>query len=47
MEYDIILATQSEIRRNLLKNTGIRFKAIKSDFDEHNYKIPLMAKYAH
>ena len=34
MEYDIILATQSEIRRNLLKNTGIRFKAIKSDFDE-------------
>tara|TARA_B100000925_G_C21808399_1_gene387703 strand:- start:35 stop:640 length:606 start_codon:yes stop_codon:yes gene_type:complete len=34
MEYDIILATQSEIRRNLLKKTGIRFKAIKSDFDE-------------
>ena len=34
MEYNIILATQSEIRRNLLKKTGIRFKAIKSDFDE-------------
>ena len=34
MEYDIILATQSEIRRNLLKKTGIRFKALKSDFDE-------------
>ena len=34
MEYDIILATQSEIRRNLLKNTGIKFKVIKSDFDE-------------
>ena len=34
MKYNIILATKSEIRRNLLKKTGIRFKAIKSDFDE-------------
>ena len=44
MEYDIILATQSEIRRNLLKNTGIRFKAIKSDFDETQLQDTLNGK---
>ena len=44
MEYDIILATQSEIRRNLLKNTGIRFKAIKSDFDETQLQDALNGK---
>ena len=44
MEYDIILATQSEIRRNLLKNTGIRFKAIKSDFDEAQLQDALNGK---
>ena len=44
MEYDIILATQSEIRRNLLKNTGIRFKAIKSDFDETQLQDSLNGK---
>ena len=44
MEYDIILATQSEIRRNLLKNTGIRFKAIKSDFDEAQLQDTLNGK---
>ena len=44
MEYDIILATQSDIRRNLLKNTGIRFKAIKSDFDETQLQDTLNGK---
>ena len=44
MKYDIILATQSEIRRNLLKNTGIRFKAIKSDFDETQLQDALNGK---
>ena len=44
MEYDIILATQSEIRRNLLKNTGIRIKDIKSDFDETQLQDTLNGK---
>ena len=44
MKYNIILATQSEIRRNLLKNTGIRFKAIKSDFDETQFQDALNGK---
>ena len=44
MKYNIILATQSEIRRNLLKNTGIRFKAIKSDFDETQFQNALNGK---
>ena len=44
MEYDIILATQSEIRRNLLKNTGIKFKVIKSDFDEAQLQDALNGK---
>ena len=44
MEYDIILATQSEIRRNLLKNTGISFKTIKSDFDETQLQDALYGK---
>tara|TARA_Y100001935_G_scaffold237590_1_gene223213 strand:+ start:375 stop:980 length:606 start_codon:yes stop_codon:yes gene_type:complete len=34
MNYNIILASQSKIRRNLLENTGIKFKAVKSDFNE-------------
>ena len=44
MEYDIILATQSEIRRNLLKNTGISFKTIRSDFDETQLQNALYGK---
>ena len=44
MKYNIILATKSEIRRNLLKNTGIRFKAIKSDFDETQLQDALNGK---
>ena len=44
MEYDIILATQSEIRRKLLKNTGISFKTIKSDFDETQLQDALYGK---
>ena len=44
MKCNIILATQSEIRRNLLKNTGIRFKAIKSDFDETQLQNALNGK---
>ena len=44
MKYNIILATKSEIRRNLLKNTGIRFKAIKSDFDETQLQNTLNGK---
>ena len=44
MKYNIILATQSEIRRNLLKNTGIRFKAIKPDFDETQFQNALNGK---
>ena len=44
MEYNIILATQSEIRKNLLKNTGIRFKSIKSDFDEIQLQNALNGK---
>ena len=44
MEYGIILATQSEIRRNLLENTGISFKTIKSDFDETQLQDALYGK---
>ena len=44
MEHGIILATQSEIRRNLLKNTGISFKTIKSDFDETQLQDALYGK---
>jgi septum formation protein len=44
MKNKIILATQSEIRKKLLKNTGIHFKSIKSDFDETQLQDSLNGK---
>ena len=38
MEYSIILGSKSEIRRNLLKNAGVKFKVVESGFDETQLK---------